>query len=155
MISVAPCSRQQSAVAVEQDQGRVKLNLERFLDGTVSVFACEKHGVVDSEFLDRLGRGRAAILERRTLFTGDADHLKPISTHLGLEFGQVRDRRSAGLTPTSPEIEQNHVGAQVVERHHLSVEVGELKINQPALAGIKAAHGFLDGGIDRRPRSAQ
>ena len=67
----------------------------------------------------------------------------------------MRDRLPAGLAPASPEVEQDHVGVDVVERDHLSAQVGKLEIDQPALGGIDAACALLDGFIEQRLRTAQ
>ena len=67
----------------------------------------------------------------------------------------MRDRLPAGLAPASPEVEQDHVGVDVVKRDHFSAQVGKLEIDQPALGGIDAACALLDGFIDLAAETAQ
>ena len=58
-------ARQDSAVTVEQDQGRVELHLERLLDRARAPLGGDEHGIIDAQLLGRLGRARLSFLGRR------------------------------------------------------------------------------------------
>ena len=67
-----------------------------------------------------------------------------------LELDQVGDRLAARLAPASPEIEQDHVGVDIVKRHQFSAQIGKLEIDQPALGGIDAACALPDRFVELR-----
>ena len=153
---MAPCSRASSVPSrLTSTSVGIELNLKCLLKGAGSVSARKQDGIVDSQLLDGFDRTGLAILRCRGFFTSDPDHLELFSSVFLLKLDQVRDRLPAGLAPASPEIQQDHVGVDVVKRDHLAAQVGKLEIDQPALGGIDTASALLDGLIERRLRAAQ
>ena len=147
---MAPCSRASSLPSrLMSTIVGIELDLKRLLERASSVSARKQHRIVDTELAHGLGRTGLAVARRCRFLAGDADHLKSFAGELLLELDQVRDRLAARLAPASPEVEQDHVGVDVMKRHQFSAQVGKLEIDQAALGGIDAACALLDGFIDR------
>ena len=132
------------AAAIHHDHGRIELDLERLLELAVPVHARDEHGIWDTELTDGLGRRGPAFLRRRSLLTGDPDHLDSLPAQPSLQVAFVGDRLPTLKAPAPPEVEEDHVGVEVAERDHLAREVGELEVDDAALRGIDLA-GALPG----------
>ena len=95
------------------------------------------------------GRAGPTILDRSPFLAGDPDDLESFSTELGLELAEVRDRLLALLAPAPPEVEQDQIGVDVVERDHFAVQAGKLKIDETAFGGVDLTDGLGHRGIER------
>ncbi len=106
--------------------------------------------MIFSSLIDLRDDGRT-VLGRRPL-TGDPDDLHLLSTQGLLDLDQVGDRLAAGSTPGSPEVEQNQVGIEIVERDHLALDVGKPEVHKPPFVGVELASDFRTGRQGGQPR---